>query len=92
MKINVAHLRERSTSGGWIDFAVFDARSTTGSERDNAQLLQRLTLKGRAAGLKIDKAALAFEQNGKIVFYGPKDLVKYLQGRGVPQWTHTIDA
>ena len=26
MKINLAHIREHSTSGGWIDFAVFDAK------------------------------------------------------------------
>ena len=30
MKINLAHLRERSTDGGWIDFVVFDAKSTIG--------------------------------------------------------------
>lgn len=91
MKVNVAHLRERSKSGGWVDFAVFDARSTTGSSQDNDELLQQLIARGRAAGLKIDKGALAFERNGRIVFYGAEDVVEYLQGLGVPEWTHTID-
>ena len=27
MRINLAHLRERAASGGWVNFAVFDARS-----------------------------------------------------------------
>lgn len=29
MKIDLAHIRERSTTGGWIDFIVFGAKSTT---------------------------------------------------------------
>ena len=31
MQVEFAHLRERSTSGGWIDFAVFNAKSTSGN-------------------------------------------------------------
>lgn len=92
MKFNVAHIRERSTSGGWIDFAVFEARSNSGSSQDNATLLHQLTRVGRSSGLKIDKSALAFMQNGRPTFYGTKDLVDYLSKMGVPQWTHTIDA
>jgi len=34
-RISFAHLRERSTTGGWIDFAVFDAKPTISSERDS---------------------------------------------------------
>lgn len=91
MKINVAHLREKSTSGGWIDFAVFDAKSTAGTNHGNAQLLEQLTGAARSSGLKVDKAALAFTRNGRIEFYGTKDLVDYLARQGVPRWTHTID-
>ena len=43
MKINLAHAREHSTSGDWIDYAVFDARSSSGSDSDNATLLYQLT-------------------------------------------------
>lgn len=87
MKINLAHLRERSTTGGWIDFIVFDAKSTT----NNKQLLIELTSKARMNGLKVDKSALAYETNGRLEFYGTKDLVEYLSNNGLPQWTHTID-
>lgn len=90
MKINFAHIRERSTSGGSIDFAVFEARTTSGSEADNAQVLADLTAKARLAGRKIDQSALAFTQNGRLMFYGTKNLVDYLSKRGLPQWTHSI--
>lgn len=92
MKISFAHIRERAAAGGWIDFAVFEARSSSGTNSDNLILLQQLTTKARAAGLKIDQAALAFAINGRTTFYGSKHLVDYLSKAGLPHWTHTIDA
>lgn len=91
MRINYAHLRERSTSGGSIDFAVFEARSASGSDTANAEVLARLTARARAAGQKIDQSALAFQEHGRIKFYGDRKLVEYLSKTGVPRWTHTID-
>lgn len=91
MRINFAHLRERATSGGWVSFAVFDAKSTSGTNSDNSALLSQLTIKARAAGLKVDQSALAFVQHGHIQFYGDQNLVNYLSRSGVPQWTHAID-
>jgi len=92
MRINVAHLRERAQAGGWIDFAVFDARSTSGTDAGNAQLLGQLTAKARAANLRVDQAALAYTEGGRIRFYGSPPLVDYLSKCGVPGWTHTVDA
>lgn len=91
MRINFAHLRERSTSGGWIDFAVFDARSNSGTETENAQVLANLTRKARGAGHRVDQAALAFREGGRTMFYGTKTLVAYLSRAGVPRWTHFMD-
>lgn len=91
MKIKLAHLRERSTSGDWINFAVFEAKSTSGTDSGNNTLLFQLEREARAAGLRVDQSALAFMQNGRIQFYGDKNLVNYLSRIGVPQWTHTID-
>ena len=88
MKINMAHLRERSTTGGWINFAVFDAKSTTG---DNAGLLHQLTMAARANGLQVDQSALAFQSGGRLQFYGDKNLVSFLSKGWIPQWTHTVD-
>jgi hypothetical protein len=89
MQINLAHLKEKSTSGGWLSVAIFDAKSNSGN---NSALLYQLVEKARAAGLKVDKAALAFRQNGRTQFYGDKNLVNVLSRRGgVSQWTHKID-
>lgn len=91
MKINFAHIRERATNGGSIDFAVFDAHSTSNSESANARVLAQLTAKARIAGCKIDQSALAFNENGRLKFFGSKNLVSYLAHSGLPQWTHSID-
>lgn len=88
-RISFAHLRERSTSGGWIDFAVFDAKPNSSSERDS--VLYELTMAARQNGLCVDKSALAFRENGRNTFYGDKDLVDYLSKRGIPRWTHHLD-
>jgi len=78
MKINMAHLRERSTGGGWINFAVFDARSTTG---DNDGLLYQLTQAARASGLRVDQSALAYKSGGRIQFYGDRNLARISHDR-----------
>ncbi|RRH85118.1 hypothetical protein EH244_23220 [Variovorax beijingensis] len=91
MRINYAHLRERSTSGGWIDFAVFEARAADGSTASNSEVLARLTTKARAAGQKIDQSALAYQESGRIKFFGDTKLVEYLAKSGAPRPTHWID-
>ena len=88
-RINFAHLRERSTTGGWVDFAVFDAKPNSSSENDS--LLYQLTMAARQNGLSVDKSALAFRENRRNTFYGDKDLVDYLSKRGIPRWTHHLD-
>jgi len=89
--INFAHVRERSASGGWIDFAVFDAHSTSGSDSANSEILANLTSRVRLAGRKVDQSALVYLDGGRITFYGSKHLVDYLSRNGVPSWTHKID-
>ena len=59
MKINLAHIRERAQSGGWVNFAVFDARSSSGASDDNGRLLAQLTAKARGANLRVDRERLA---------------------------------
>lgn len=87
----MAHLRDRSTNGGWIDFVVFEADATSHNNTARSQALARLTAAARANGLRVDKAALAFKENGRVKFYGSPDLVNYLSRRGIPRWTHTLD-
>lgn len=70
MRINLAHLRERAASGGWVNFAVFDARSSSGSRDDNARLLAQLTAQARASNLRVEQSALAFNSGGRLQFFG----------------------
>jgi hypothetical protein len=90
MKIGLAHGCDQSTTGGFIEFAVFDADATSGIDSDRSELLWDLTNRARAEGLGIEKSALAFNENGRVMFYGTPDLVEYLANNGVPQWTHYL--
>ncbi|AVI87367.1 hypothetical protein ACTACL_11830 [Pseudomonas syringae] len=88
MKIDMAHVRTRSTTGGWIDYALFNAKSTNG---DNDGLLARLTGNARNSGLKVDQSALVYSSGGRNRFYGSRHLVDHLARHGMPNWTHEID-
>lgn len=85
MEIKFAHLR---TQG--VDFAVFqcDARSRTKQARSS--LLADLVRRARMSGLKVDKAALAYQHGSQVEYFGTKDLVEFLSQSGVPRWTHTL--
>ncbi len=91
MRINFAHLRQPSTSGGDINFAVFEGRSTSGTPADNDSVLARWTTAARAQGLRIDQAALAYPHNGRIMFHGSRNLVQFLAENGPPRPTHYLD-
>lgn len=91
MRINFSHYRDKSTTGGCIDYAVFEARSQTGSESDNDTLLLSLTIKARNLGYKIDKSALAYLENGELIFFGDSDLVNYLKMNALPNSNNHLD-
>ena len=91
MRVNFAHLRERAQSGGWVNFCVFDARSSSGTSADNSQLLAQLTARARASNLHVDQAALAFKSGGRLQFFGSPPLVDFISKSGLPRWTHHID-
>lgn len=87
MRINVAHLRDQG-----IDFLVFDADATSRFASDRAEVLQDLKRRANIAGLRAQKAALAFTEGGRPTFYGTRDLVDYLSARpSAIRWTHTLD-
>ncbi len=86
MRIQMAHLRDQG-----IDFAVFNADARNHDRDARQALLHQLVVTARRNRLKMDKAALAFEEFGRINFFGAPDLVQYLASRGVPRWTHTLD-
>lgn len=91
MKIGLAHGCDRSATGDLIDFIVFEADVRSGMDGDRAELLLDLTNRARSEGLNVVKSALAFRENGRIMFYGTPDLVEYLSNNGVPRWTHYLN-
>lgn len=83
--IRMAHLR---TQG--INFAVFAADAPSRNDADRAELLHQLAAEARRSGLRVDKAALAFSEGRRTVYYGTPDLVRYLSTHGVSHWTHSL--
>jgi hypothetical protein len=86
MRIEMAHLR---TQG--IDVAVFAADANDRTSASRQCLLGELVAQARRKNLRVDKAALAFQEAGRTRFFGTPDLVGYLSSGGVPHWTHTLD-
>jgi len=82
MKINMAHIRHKSTSGTPIDFAVFDAKPHSTDSASLDKVLNELVVKAKANDLKIDQAALVYKQNNQIKFWGSKNLVDFLSKNG----------
>jgi hypothetical protein len=91
MKVNFAHMKYRSESGADVSFAVFEARSNSGSDKDNRKLLEDLVRMAQGIGLRVEKAALVFQEGERIKFWGNTDLVQRLANGGVPKWTHYLD-
>ena len=86
MRIEMAHLQDQR-----IDFAVFAADAANHTDTGRQALLTELVAKARGNRLRVDKAALAYQEAGCTRFFGTPDLVKYLASHGVPRWTHTLD-
>lgn len=86
MRIEMAHLRAQGTS-----FAVFAADANDRTSAGRQRLLGLLVAKARRNNLRVDKAALAFEEAGRTTYFGTPDLVRYLSSTGVGRWTHALD-
>jgi hypothetical protein len=86
MRVEMAHLQAQG-----ISFTVFAADARTHNASDRQTLLNDLVRRARRNQLRVDKAALAFEEFGRLTYFGTPDLVKYLSSHGVGCWTHTLD-
>ena len=86
MTIRVAHLRIQG-----VNCAIFGADARIHSNRARSELLDQLVAAARASGLRVEKAALAYQQGSRRCFWGTRDLARYMAGiGGVPKWTHTL--
>ena len=90
MNIEFAHLREMSTTGQYVDFAVFDAKPNSNTPAARNALLFQLTMAARQAGRKVDASALVYEENGEIMAWGDRFAVDYVSKVGVPAPTHSL--
>ena len=90
MQINIAHLRERATNGGDINFVVFEASANSSTDAARSAVLADLTARARSSGLRVDQSALAFTENGRIKYFGTPNLVNYLSRSWIPHWTHKL--
>ena len=90
MQINFAHLRAPARNGGDINFAVFEARANSSTDAARSSVLADLTMRARSSGLRVDQSALAFNENGRIKFYGSRNLVDYLSKSWIPNWTYKL--
>lgn len=86
MRIEMAHLQAQG-----INFAVFNADANDRTKASRQRLLGQLVAKARGNNLRVDKAALVFQEAGLTTYFGTPDLVKYLSSSGVRSWTHTLD-
>ncbi len=86
MRIEMAHLQAQG-----INFAVFAADANDRTNAGRQRLLGQLVAKARGNNLRVDKAALAFQEAGRTTYFGTPDLVRYLSSSGIGRWTHTLD-
>jgi len=86
VKINVAYFQEQG-----VNCLVFDADHQHHTQSGRAELLASLDLPGPASGLVGAKSVLAFVDHGRLTYFGTPDLTRFLSGRGLPRWTHTLD-
>lgn len=91
MRVEFAHLREMSTTGRYVDFAVFDAKPNSNTQANRNALLSQLTFAARRNNLKVDASGLVYEDNGRIQVWGDPFVVDYVSKVGVPRSTHTLD-
>jgi hypothetical protein len=85
MKIEFAHLREKSTTGEMVDFAVFFAQANSDTDAAREEWLSQLVVAARAVGRKVDAAALVYEDGNRIKWWGHPFVVDYIERFGIPE-------
>ena len=67
MRIQMAHLRDQG-----INFAIFAADAANHTDTGRQALLAELVAKARGNRLRVDKAALAYNEAGRTRFSAPR--------------------
>lgn len=70
---------------------VFAADHPSRSPFERDRLLATLIFEARRAGMPVDKAAILFQEWGRINYRGAPDLVAYLANNGLPgDWNRRL--
>lgn len=86
MRVRFAYVHEEG-----LDTAVFAAGQADRSDLERDRLLAELSRHARRAGLKVDRAALAYpDPFGWLTVYGPRSVVDRVAARGGLPWTHEL--
>lgn len=91
MRIEFAHLRERSTTGQMVDFAVFHAKANGNTDADRQRWLSELILRARQVGRKVDVAALVYEEGNEIRWWGHPFVGDFINKVGVPSPNYYVE-
>ena len=86
MRIRFAYV-----STGGLETVVFAAGEPDRSDRERDRLLAELSGHARRAGLRVDRAALAYpDPFGWLTVYGPPSVVERLANLDRLPWTHEL--
>ncbi|HYY57275.1 MAG TPA: hypothetical protein VE842_08065 [Pyrinomonadaceae bacterium] len=91
MRIEFAHLQERSTTGQLVDFAVFHAKANSNTDSARDAWLAQLILAAQSIGRKVDAAALVYNEHRQIKTWGHPFVLDYLFKRGVPRPNYYVE-
>ncbi|MFN2494015.1 MAG: hypothetical protein ABR501_14155 [Pyrinomonadaceae bacterium] len=92
MRIELAHLQARSTTGQLVDFAAFFAKANNDNDQARAASLIDLKIAAGQAGLKVDAAALVYEPFNEVRWWGDAFVVDYINKRRVPEPNRYIES
>lgn len=78
MTIDLVHVKIGAT-----DVAIFHADAENRSRRGRQEVLADLTARALGANLRVDRAVLAFIENGKLTYFGDPETVRTLSRNGL---------
>lgn len=91
MRIEFAHLQERSTTGQLVNFAVFHAKANSNTAAARDAWLAQLIIAANSIGKKVDVGALVYNEHGQIKTWGHPFVLDYLSKRGVPRPNYYVE-
>jgi len=88
LRVEFAHFRVNVHGESYIKCAVFFSKANPNDDIFRDALLVRCTIAAELAQpdtRRFDAAALAYEENGQMVFWGHEFLMKYLKKNPLPK-------